>query len=94
MRDLKNPIDLTVEGTGEEYQQSLIQALPDYDAALALYIGTPYLKMMPIATGIVAAAKASQKPVVAVLQVGSDSKEGLECSWANSIPNLLSASGR
>ncbi|CUH95980.1 hypothetical protein P22_2068 [Propionispora sp. 2/2-37] len=83
---IKNPIDLTVEGTGEEYQKSLAQALQEYDAALVLYIGTPYLKAMPIAEGVVSAAVGSGKPVVSVLQVGSDLKESLEFLQNNQLP--------
>lgn len=83
---IKNPIDLTVEGTGEEYQKSLTQALQEYDAALVLYIGTPYLKAMSIAEGVVTAAVGSGKPIVSVLQVGSDLDESLEFMQNNHLP--------
>ena len=85
---LKNPIDLTVEGTGEEYCQSLVEGLKEYDCALALYIGTPYLKSIEIAKGIVKASKESGKPIVSTLAVGSDIYESLELLKENGIPNF------
>ncbi|MDR2528376.1 MAG: acetate--CoA ligase family protein [Synergistaceae bacterium] len=75
---LRNPIDLTVEGTGEQYERAITTALSESDAAVALYIGTPYLKAMPVAQGVAAAAKKSGKPVAAVMQVGSDIGESLK----------------
>ncbi|SEP38611.1 acetate--CoA ligase family protein [Propionispora vibrioides] len=83
---VRNPIDLTVEGTGEEYQKSLEQALKEYDAALVLYIGTPYLRAMPVAEGVAIAAAGSRKPVVSVLQVGSDLSESLHFLRNHRLP--------
>ncbi len=83
---VKNPIDLTVEGTGEQYQKSLCTALPQYDAGLALYIGTPYLKAVPIAEGIAAAAKETKKPLAAVLMVGADLADARQALEAQGIP--------
>lgn len=87
---IKNPIDLTVEGSGEDYYQSLVAALEEYDAALVLYIGTPYLKSMPIATSLVAAAKECSKPIMAVIQVGSDLLESLKYAKENYLPTFSS----
>lgn len=83
-----NPIDITVEGTGAQYRQSLVAGLKEYDSAIAFYIGTPYLKAMPIAEGIVAAAKETGKPIIASLMVGTDIKEALRYLAQNSIMNL------
>ena len=83
---LKNPIDLTVEGTGEQYEKALGISLKDYDSALALYIGTPYLKAMPISEGIINAAKKSGKPITAALGVGVDIDESLDLLKENNIP--------
>ncbi|MCI8336693.1 MAG: acetate--CoA ligase family protein [Peptococcaceae bacterium] len=83
-----NPIDITVEGTGEQYRRALVTALADYDSALAFYIGTPYLKAMPIAEGIVSAAKETGKPIIASLMVGSDMAEALAYLKANNIMYL------
>ncbi|ATW27807.1 acetate--CoA ligase family protein [Candidatus Formimonas warabiya] len=85
---LKNPIDLTVEGTGEGYRRSLAESLKEYDAAVALYIGTPYLEAMPVAQGIVDAARESQKPVVSVLQVGCDVAESDNLLKQHHLPNF------
>ena len=83
-----NPIDITVEGTGEQYYQALTAALRDYDSALAFYIGTPYLKAMPIAEGIVRSAKETGKPIIASLMVGSDMAEALGYLKENGIMYL------
>lgn len=83
---LKNPIDLTVEGTGEQYEKALEISLKNYDSALALYIGTPYLKSRPVAEGIINAAKKSGKPITATLAVGVDIDESLELLKENNIP--------
>jgi len=86
---IKNPIDLTVEGTGEEYRQVLEKALKEYDAALALYIGTPYLKAMSIAEGIKKAAEALQKPIVSTVQVGCDVEESVNYLKEHNLPNFV-----
>ena len=83
---LKNPIDLTVEGTGEEYEKAIACGLDEYDAAVALYIGTPYLKALPVAKGVVNAAKQCGKPVTAVFMVGSDIEETHQYLRENGIP--------
>ncbi|MFT9055347.1 MAG: acetate--CoA ligase family protein [Ethanoligenens sp.] len=83
---VKNPIDLTVEGTGEQYREALVTALDSYDSALALYVGTPYLKALPVAEGIAAAAKESGKPVAAVLLVGADIEESRAYLNARGVP--------
>lgn len=87
---IKNPFDLTVEGTGEEYRKVLELALKEYDGALALYIGTPYLEAMSIAEGIKKAAEAAGKPIVSTIQVGSDVEESIEFMKENSLPNFVS----
>ncbi len=83
---MKNPIDLTVEGTGEQYEFACKAALKEMDGALAIYVGTPYLKSMPCAKGIAKAAKASGKPVTAMMQVGTDIEESLRYLRENKIP--------
>ncbi len=84
---LKNPIDLTVEGTGEDYYRSLAEGLKhSYDHALVLYIGTPYLKSMPVAQAIGKAAEETGKPVLAVLSVGADIEESRQYLKAHGIP--------
>ena len=77
---LKNPIDLTVEGTERGYREALLALLGNYelrianyelpnpqsfDALVAINIAPPYLDSIPIARGICEAAAATGKPVVA-----------------------------
>ena len=83
---LRNPIDLTVEGTGEHYGKAAATALSENDSSVILYIGTPYLKAMPIAEGIVSAARKTGKPIAAVMQVGSDIDESLAYLRSEGIP--------
>jgi acetyltransferase len=62
---LKNPIDLTVEGTEEGYRKVLTAVLEEFDAAVAMNICPPYLDSMGLAKGVLSAAEKSGKPVVA-----------------------------
>ncbi len=62
---LQNPIDLTVEGTEEWYRRTLQAVLDEYDAALAINVSTPYLDSLALARGVVDAAAAVEKPVLA-----------------------------
>ncbi|WP_455599533.1 acetate--CoA ligase family protein [Cloacibacillus sp.] len=87
---LRNPIDLTVEATGEQYRSAIEIALTESDCAIVLYIGTPYLKAMPVAEAIAAAARSSGKPVAAVMQVGSDIEESFRYLRENGIPAYAS----
>ena len=82
---LANPIDLTVEGTPEQYGLAVETALKDeYDVAVVIDIGTPYLEATPIATEVIRAAKVSGKPVVCNFKVGND---------IDAATNLLDNSG-
>jgi len=54
---LENPIDLTVEGTGDWYRRALLAVLREYDAALAINVATPYLDSMALARGVADAAE-------------------------------------
>jgi acetyltransferase len=62
---LKNPIDLTVEGTEEGYRKTLQILLKDYDAAVAINVGTSYLDNLALGRGVVEGARSSGKPVMA-----------------------------
>lgn len=61
---IRNPIDLTVEGTESGYRETLSTVLQEYDAAVALNIAPPYLDSVPLARGIHDAAVQSEKPLV------------------------------
>jgi len=67
---LRNPVDLTVEGTETGYRETLRAMLESYDAALALNVATPYLDSEALARGIIDAAAQSGKPVVANFMAG------------------------
>ena len=56
---LKNPIDLTVEGTEAGYRETLRPLLEEYDAALALDVSTPFLDSVALARGVCDAAERS-----------------------------------
>ncbi len=62
---LKNPIDLTVEGTEEGYRKTLTSMLQVYDAAVAINVGTSYLENLALARGVADGARSSGKPVLA-----------------------------
>ena len=68
---LRNPIDLTVEGTEASYRETLCAALDgEYDAALALDVSTPYLDSVALARGVADAAHKAGKPVAACFMAG------------------------
>jgi acetate---CoA ligase (ADP-forming) len=85
---LKNPIDLTVEGTETSYRETLSAVLEDYDAALALDVSTPYLDTVALARGVCAAAEKSGKPVVANFMAGRIVAEGVAYLKAHGLPNF------
>lgn len=68
---LQNPVDLTVQGTGDWYRDALLAVLEEADAALAINVSTPYLDSMELARGVADAAEGmargqeSDKAVVA-----------------------------
>jgi len=85
---LKNPVDLTVEGTEDGYRKTLCAVLAEYDAALALNIATPYLDSVSLARGICDAAEQSGKPVVASFLPGRIVAEGIAYLQDHGIPNF------
>ncbi len=62
---LRNPIDLTVEGTGDWYRRTLEAVSEEYDAAVAINVATPYLDSMALARGVADGAEQSEMSVVA-----------------------------
>ncbi|MDY7076209.1 MAG: acetate--CoA ligase family protein [Chloroflexota bacterium] len=85
---LKNPIDLTVEGTEDGYRETLLAVLQEYDAALALNVATPYLDSVPLARGTCDAAKQSGKPVVAAFLPAQIVAEAITYLQERGIPNF------
>jgi acetyltransferase len=85
---LSNPIDLTVEGTEEGYRRTLTTALEEYDAAVALNIAPAYLDSVPLARGVVQAARESGKPVAAAFLPGPIVAEAVGYLREQGIPNF------
>lgn len=85
---LSNPIDLTVEGTEEGYRRTLSAVLEEYDAAVALNIAPAYLDSVPLARGVVDAARESGKPVAAAFLPGPIVAEAVRYLRAQGIPNF------
>lgn len=83
---LANPLDITVEGDAQQYGDTLFTALAEYDAAIVIYVGTPYLKALPIAEALAHAAQQAKKPVAAYFEVGSDIEEARAALAAGGIP--------
>lgn len=70
---LGNPFDLTVEGSGANFERTLRAVLAGgYDGAVALNVGTPFIDSRSLAEGIAAAAgdPLIGKPVAAVFMAG------------------------
>jgi acetyltransferase len=87
---LKNPIDLTVEGTEDGYRKTLLAVADEYDAILALNIATPYLDSVALARGVCDAARQSGKPVAAAFlprQIVAESVNYLQDA-EHGVPNF------
>jgi acetyltransferase len=85
---LSNPIDLTVEGTEEGYRRTLAAVLEEYDAAVALNIAPAYLDSLPLARGVVRAARESGKPVAAAFLPGPIVADAVRYLREQGIPNF------
>ncbi len=85
---LSNPIDLTVEGTEEGYRRTLTTLLEEYDAAVALNIAPAYLDSVPLARGVVQAARESGKPVAAAFLPGPIVAEAIRYLREQGVPNF------
>jgi len=84
-----NPIDLTVEGSGKNYQRTLeIMLKHNYDGAIALNVATPFLDSVSLAEGIAAAASSQEKPLTAVFMAGEIVEEGIRALDENKIAHF------
>jgi len=83
---LKNPFDLTVEGTGEQYRKIINEIKDDYNAVIAINVPTPYLDSMSLAHGIVQAKKESSIPIAASFTGGDFVKDSVAYLKSNCIP--------
>ncbi len=87
---LNNPIDLTVQGSGDQYQRTLTTVLNEFDSAVAINVATPYLDSLALASGIASAAQSSGKPVAANFMAGPVVKQSIRFLESNGIPNFPS----
>lgn len=85
---LRNPIDLTVEGTEAWYQGALRAVLNECDAALAINVSTPYLDSVALARGVASAAGESGKPVVAAFLPERIVADGIDYLERSGVPNF------
>ncbi len=85
---LDNPVDLTVQATEDDYRDVLIDALGEYDAALAINVNTPYLDSAPLAAGVVAAEKSTGKPIAACFMAGRPAQAALPVLREGGVPNF------
>jgi acetyltransferase len=85
---LKNPIDLTVEGTENGYRKTLSAVLEEYDAALALNIAPPYLDSVPLARGTCDGAEQGGKPVLAAFLPSQVVTRAVTYLQEHGIPNF------
>ncbi|MCR4428504.1 MAG: acetate--CoA ligase family protein [Caldiserica bacterium] len=91
---LKNPVDFTVEGTEEDFQRTLALGLKgddgdgEYNSAIAINVGTPFLDSVSLARGIASGAKETGKPVLASFLAGKIVEEGIRFLKENGIPNF------
>lgn len=84
---LNNPVDLTVQGTEEDYRDVITSALKEYDAILSINVATPYLDSLALARGIADAAAQSDKPVVANFMAGEIVSRSIAFLKNRGIPN-------
>ncbi len=85
---LGNPVDLTVEGTGANYERTLRLLLESsYDAAIAVNVATPFLDSLELARGVIAARDAlPARPIAAVFAAGDVVGEAVKRLQAAGLP--------
>jgi acyl-CoA synthetase (NDP forming) len=85
---IENPFDLTVQGAEDDYRNTLIEVLSEYDAALAIDVNVPYLDSAPLARGIVDAARETGKPIAASFMAGKPAQAALPVLRIGGVPNF------
>ena len=86
---LSNPFDLTVQGTEDDYRNTLVEALSETDAAIAINVNTPYLDVSPLARGVVAASQETGKPIASSFIAGEPARAALPILEAGGVPNFV-----
>jgi len=87
---LANPLDLTVEGDDKQYGQATAASLTEYDAAIVIYVGTPYLRSLPVVEETAKAALAAGKPVACCFEIGLDMTEAYDYLRQRGLPIFAS----
>jgi len=88
---LRNPIDLTVEGTPESFHRALAAMLEDeFDAAIAINVATPYLDSVGLARGVAQGVGTRGKTALASFLPPQLSREPEALLKQNGIPNYAS----
>ena len=85
-----NPIDMTVEGTGENYRKVIEEVLSEYDAAVSIAFCPPYLDTSLIAKGVLEGFKNAGKPVLSALETGKGAADSMQFLADNGLPNFPS----
>lgn len=85
---LNNPIDLTVQGTEDQFNKVLTLMLGVYDAALAINVATPYLDSLSLARGVAGAAQKTGKPVVSTFMSGELVAPSVSLLKKQGVPNF------
>ncbi|MFW6135459.1 MAG: acetate--CoA ligase family protein [Chloroflexota bacterium] len=85
---LRNPIDLTVEGTGDWYRRTLEALSEEYDAAVVINVATPYLDSMALARGVGDGAEQSEMPVVAAFLPQEIVGRSVDYLQSRGVPNF------
>ena len=86
----RNPVDMTVEGTGENFRRVIEAMLGEYDAVLPIFFGPPYLDTAPMAEGILSAFKSTGKPVLCAMETGLNAAKSVDYLRAGGLPNFSS----
>ncbi len=83
-----NPFDLTVQGGGDEYRDTILAVSDEVDAVLAIDVNVPYLDAAPIARGVVEAAGKVDVPVAASFLAGKTVETALPILGDGGVPNF------
>ena len=87
---VRNPVDLTVQGTDENYQKAIEIMLQEYDAVIPIFFGPPHIDTLPIAEGFARAFRNTNKPVVCAMETGLNVGKSIQFLSENGLPNFSS----
>jgi acyl-CoA synthetase (NDP forming) len=87
---LNNPIDLTAQGTGEQYEAVILLLSKEYDSILCICIPPAYIGSEGPAKGILAGIKKVKVPVLVSMMAGELVQEGIKILHKEKVPNFES----